>query len=313
MASAAQIEANRANAKKSTGPRTPEGKERASRNALRHGLTAREAVIQGEDPEAYELHREEMLGELAPVGVVERMLAERVVGISWRLRRAERLHNAAFGALDDSEPDALLEARHEEWKQLKGNQWDRSVCGVSDEEPALARVVVEDFACDRVLERLLMYERRIESSLYRTMGQLRRQQEARVGAEEAAARSGAGIPAGQEPAPPAELGSFGAEAVSEGVADGKCDAPGGGAASDASHEAVGTTDTGPARTSCGPAGPDVDEDHGRDAHATVTPYGVTTNSLDRARPVPNGPAKGQSCETNPISGARTGVGRTGQR
>ena len=127
MASVAQIQANRSNAQKSTGPRTPQGKERASQNAIKHGLLAREAVIQGEDPEEFELFREGMLAELAPVGTVETMLAQRVVGLSWRLRRAERLQNAAFAALDDGEPTPLLEARHEEWKQLKGSELERSI------------------------------------------------------------------------------------------------------------------------------------------------------------------------------------------
>ncbi|MEN6424854.1 MAG: hypothetical protein ABFE13_05800 [Phycisphaerales bacterium] len=179
MATVAQIQANRLNAQKSTGPRTAEGKERASQNALKHGLLAREAVIQGEDPEEFELYREGMLQELTPAGAVETMLAERVVGLSWRLRRAERLQNAAFAALDEGEPAPLLEARHEEWKQLKGNEWDRGLSGLFDEDTALGKVVVADFAEARVLDRLLMYERRIESSLYRTMAQLRKEREAR--------------------------------------------------------------------------------------------------------------------------------------
>ena len=182
MASVAQIQANRLNAQKSTGPRTAAGKERASQNALRHGLLAREAVIAGEDPEEFELYREGMLEELAPAGAVEAMLAERVVGLSWRLRRAERLQNAAFAALDEGEPTPLLEARHEEWKQLKGSEWDRGLAGVVDEDAALGKVVVADFAEARVLDRLLMYERRIESSLYRTMAELRREREARAAA-----------------------------------------------------------------------------------------------------------------------------------
>jgi len=175
MASVAQIQANRLNAQKSTGPRTAAGKERASRNALKHGLLAREAIIQGEDPEEFEFHREGMLMELAPAGAVETLLAERVVSLSWRLRRAERLQNAAFAALDEGEPEPLLEARHEEWKQLKGSEWERGLCGVVDEDAALGQVVVEDFGGARVLDRLLMYERRIESSLYRTMAQLRQE------------------------------------------------------------------------------------------------------------------------------------------
>lgn len=76
MATAAQIQANRLNAQKSTGPRTPEGKERASQNAIKHGLLAREAVVRGEDPGEFEVYREEMLEDLSPAGTVETMLAE---------------------------------------------------------------------------------------------------------------------------------------------------------------------------------------------------------------------------------------------
>ncbi len=108
MASVAQIQANRLNAQKSTGPRTAEGKERASQNAVKHGLLAKQAVIQGEDPAEFELYREGMLQTLAPVGAVEAMLAERVVGLSWRLLRAERLQNAAFATVDEGEPTDVV-------------------------------------------------------------------------------------------------------------------------------------------------------------------------------------------------------------
>jgi hypothetical protein len=264
MASAAQIEANRLNARKSTGPRTPEGKERASRNALKHGLLAREAVIQGEDPQEYELHRDEMLGELAPIGPVETMLAERVVGLSWRLLRAERLQNAAFVALDEGEPAELLEARHEGWKQLRGDEWDRSLCAAGDGEAALARVVVEDFAETRVLERLLMYERRLESSLYRTMAQLRKQQAARTAAAQGTSHREGRPSASQEPAAPSELGSFGAKR--KGVSSGKGEVPreedstSGGAAAEASREPGGST---LGRTNCDTRTLHADGNHGR--------------------------------------------------
>ncbi len=229
MASVAQIQANRSNARKSTGPRTADGKERASRNAIRHGLLAQDAVIQGENPQEFELYREAMLQELAPAGTVETMLAERVVGLSWRLRRAERLQNAAFAALDEGEPTELLQARLEEWKQLKGNAWDRGIAGVADENAALGKVVVADFAEARVLDRLLMYERRIESSLYRTMAQLRREREVRTAAGPGeAARLENAPPAGQEAVAGAELASFGADPSPEGTAGATCQALGGG-------------------------------------------------------------------------------------
>jgi hypothetical protein len=205
MATVAQIQANRLNAQQSTGPRTAEGKERASQNALKHGLLAREAVIVGEDPAEFEMYREGMLQTLDPVGMVETMLAERVVGLSWRLRRAERLQNAAFATLDEGEPAELLEARLEEWKQHRGSERDRDVCGVLDENAALAKAVVADFAEARVLDRMLMYERRIESSLYRAMAELRRERQARTAAN--ASKEASHLAADQERATSAELAS----------------------------------------------------------------------------------------------------------
>ncbi len=172
MATAAQIQVNRLKRMKSTGPRTAAGKERVSQNALKHGLLAQEAVIQGEDPAEFESYREGMLQTLAPAGAVEAMLAE-------------RLQNAAFAELEEGKPTDVLEERHEEWKQIKGSDWDRSVCCVVDVNAELGRAVVEDFAGARVLDRLLMYERRIESSLYRTMAELRREREARTATADA--------------------------------------------------------------------------------------------------------------------------------
>ena len=91
MATEAQVVANRLNAQKSTGPRTDAGKAAVAQNAVRHGLLAQQAVIRGEDPGEFEFYRDQMLGELAPAGAMESMLAERIVGLAWRLRRAERI------------------------------------------------------------------------------------------------------------------------------------------------------------------------------------------------------------------------------
>jgi len=167
MATHAQIQANRVNAQKSTGPRTVEGKAIASQNAVTHGLLAQKNVIVGEDLGEFEFYRDEMLSELAPGGAMESMLAERVVSLSWRLRRAERVQNEAFDALlakDASNPLTRLT------KSLR----PRSDLGAGTEESALGRVAVSDFGNARVLERLLMYERRIEHSLYKTMSELQR-------------------------------------------------------------------------------------------------------------------------------------------
>ena len=75
MATEAQVVANRSNARKSTGPRTAEGKAAVAQNAVKHGLSGRLDVIKGEDQGEFDLQRKAMLGELAPVGMMESMLA----------------------------------------------------------------------------------------------------------------------------------------------------------------------------------------------------------------------------------------------
>jgi hypothetical protein len=177
MTTEAQIEANRINAQKSTGPRTPEGKATVAQNAVKHGLLARTAVLHGEDWEEYTCFSEELLDELYPDGVMEQELANRVVDLSWRLRRAALSQNAIFEALYDQ-----YVAEHA-GEPLPVHGPEEGVPPVG--APLLGRMMVADFAGDRVLERMLGYERRIESSLCRIMGDYRK-----LRAEHRAARPG---------------------------------------------------------------------------------------------------------------------------
>ena len=91
MASQKQLEANRRNCLKSTGPRTPEGKAIVALNALKHGLRSERAVAPGEDPEEFANFREELLSELAGGSAVESIFVERLVLAAWRLRRVVRM------------------------------------------------------------------------------------------------------------------------------------------------------------------------------------------------------------------------------
>jgi hypothetical protein len=174
MASVAQIQANRSNAQKSTGPQTAQGKAVASQNAITHGLLAEQVVIHGEDPAQFDLYREGMLEELAPMGGIETMLAERAVSLVWRLRRAERLQSAVFATVyRENAGDIVLWPRHGLPIEPKPDE----------EAVILGQVVMTDFARAQVLDRLLVHERRIENSLYRTMRELRKEREARTAAD----------------------------------------------------------------------------------------------------------------------------------
>ena len=80
-----RIEANRRNAQKSTGPRTPEGKNRSRFNGVKHGLRATVAVLPGEDPAAFQERVNALMERFAPQNPVEADLLERVAATTWSL------------------------------------------------------------------------------------------------------------------------------------------------------------------------------------------------------------------------------------
>ncbi|MHC4436916.1 MAG: hypothetical protein ACYS3S_06125 [Planctomycetota bacterium] len=174
MATTAQILANRLNSRKSTGPKTGEGKSAVSQNAVKHGIFA-QSVIKGENEADYEAFHDNLLTELKPVGVVETMLAERFVSLSWRLQRAERMQNQVFDVtIARDEPSPLSKRMHDILpKDLQEIDYDTRAAGP---ELVLGRSVIRDFANARVLDRLMLYERRIENSQHKTLRELERRQ-----------------------------------------------------------------------------------------------------------------------------------------
>ncbi len=97
-----QKAANRENAQQSTGPKTDEGKQRSSQNALKHGTYAIESVIPGEDPADFDALCTEFGQRYDPDGPYERSLVRQMADAEWRMRRNMRLE-ADFlkSAVDD--------------------------------------------------------------------------------------------------------------------------------------------------------------------------------------------------------------------
>ncbi len=173
MSTEAQILANRRNAQKSTGPRSREGKTAVSQNAVQHGLSARQAIISSESQADFDLYREQMLAELAPASPMESMLAERIVTLSWRLKRVCRIQNQTIDALNVNNTSSPL-AKLTQSLLFKNHDQSQAGPSTSAAHLALGRLAIKDFANARVLERLLMYERRMEHSLYKTILELQR-------------------------------------------------------------------------------------------------------------------------------------------
>ena len=173
MSTEAQILANRRNALKSTGPRTPHGKAAVSQNAVTHGLLSRHDVISSESQADFNLYRQQMLAELAPASPMESMLAERIVSLSWRLKRVGRIQNQAIDALKaDNTSNPLTKLTQSVF--FKNADRSGAAPAASAANLELGRMAIKDFSRARVLDRLLMYERRIEHSLYKTLLEFQR-------------------------------------------------------------------------------------------------------------------------------------------
>jgi hypothetical protein len=121
-----KVAANRQNALKSTGPKTPRGKAYSRRNALKHGLFAMDlyvaALTEWEDPGEYQNLLDRLAKDYQPVGVAEELEVQRIAMCWWKLSRAWRYENAEIAF--------KLCARHAElckWETLSSEDQARLV------------------------------------------------------------------------------------------------------------------------------------------------------------------------------------------
>ncbi len=106
MTSLKQIDANRRNALKSTGPITPDGKERSRCNAIRHGLTAETVIGSLEDADDYEAFEAAVIADYNAETAVQRELVLRLASVLWRLRRSTAIESALFEAMAGERPSS---------------------------------------------------------------------------------------------------------------------------------------------------------------------------------------------------------------
>ena len=172
MTTPKKAEANRRNALKSTGPRTVEGKARASWNATKHGLLSARTLFTYEDAGTFKAFGSRLHADLAPVGELEELLVDRIVSVSWRLRRAAKVEAAVY------------DRRSTKSKRSTTSDFLASM-GLSEHEeeedtaPDLSLVVLRNGDAARTLTNLSRYEAAIERSLYRALHELQRLQAAR--------------------------------------------------------------------------------------------------------------------------------------
>jgi hypothetical protein len=121
-----QIAANRANAQKSTGPKTPEGRAVSKMNALKHGIFSKEVLVSGLNIKESRRELEELYERLwqqyGPIGPVEEILVDQIVTAQWRLRRVLRAESGEIALSVDE--GAWQRSRPQ--MQLRWALWDSS-------------------------------------------------------------------------------------------------------------------------------------------------------------------------------------------
>ncbi len=93
MTTQKQIEANRENAKHSTGPKSEEGRKVVAQNALKHGVFSKQILLEGEPQKEFEALRLEFYEQFQPQGLLEQLFCERALAAAWRLSRVTQMES----------------------------------------------------------------------------------------------------------------------------------------------------------------------------------------------------------------------------
>jgi len=160
MVTPKQIAANRENAKKSTGPRTPEGKAKTRLNAKRDGLTGQVITLAEEDLPYFENFKDRFIADLRPEGMVEVQLAHAIAWDTWRLNhlRATEMNLFALGTTDPTNIE----------------------CGDRPEvQTAMSHTVTQGKELHR-LALMSLYEQRLNRAIHKNLQALRSLQAERI-------------------------------------------------------------------------------------------------------------------------------------
>jgi hypothetical protein len=142
MSTEAKIEANRANAQHSTGPRTDEGKARSSQNARQHGLSSRTVFVPAGREEEFTTLMQKLFAEVRPVGEIQMQYFEQLTHAAWHTNLARELLTLAYDSLDEKKITLFsrLLGQHERaftrsHKMLQQLQTDLALRAAEENEP----------------------------------------------------------------------------------------------------------------------------------------------------------------------------------
>lgn len=159
-----QIEANRQNSQKSTGPISPEGKLVVSGNAIKHGICSKSILLPHEDKEAWEALCDALYQEFQPEGHLENLLVENLSILVWRKNRIIQAESEVYCRHTE-------DLKHKERKSF-------SIFG-DENKIEIGNNLGTAFESDLFLK-LSRYETSLDKAFYRTLYELRHTQNLRV-------------------------------------------------------------------------------------------------------------------------------------
>ncbi len=171
-----ELAQRRAAAKKSTGPRTPEGKAAARLNAIRHGFFARDvvnAVLDGQSRVAeFKALRAALVADLRPVGAFEQLLVEEIAACCWRFRRALRSECREAWCSEEEQRNGLAELAPT--FALLGSAGLQTQRAHEDRQATLRRAELDSMLLPPPddLIAILRFERVVKRQLYRALNTL---------------------------------------------------------------------------------------------------------------------------------------------
>ncbi|MBV8731897.1 MAG: hypothetical protein JO336_18980 [Acidobacteriia bacterium] len=201
-ASTARLAANRANAQRSTGPRTEDGKRRSSLNALRAGLTGQTVILPSDDLQNYAAFTKRLIDAYEPVGAREQDLAYTIAAERWRLHRVRTLENAMLGSAvmeESGDFDVTVERQPDPASaEPQSPVPDSGEAEAVHATLAQARKLLEHH---RAFLNLSLYEQRIYRVIEKASAKLEQLQAGRKSSASAPAEGPSAVPSPQPPVP----------------------------------------------------------------------------------------------------------------
>lgn len=201
MASAKQIEANRRNAEKSTGPKSSTGKQSSSLNSLKHGLLSQNTLLPWENAADLASLKKEIMNGLHPVGPIENLLADRIASLTWRLYRVSKFESGLLSFFNykreldkanknidaltslEAEPHPLLEKEKKDFDLSLNtlSSIEKMVDATNNLNSEISHSGQDFMAAAESITKLYRYENTLEKSLYKALHELQRIQAVRAG------------------------------------------------------------------------------------------------------------------------------------